>query len=180
MSIISGLKRATREGGAVVNPVGGIPVYPSGKKTITSTAEVDVTDYATAQVVDEYLVAENVKKNVSILGVTGAYEGEPSPYTTATVTVIYADSQNLDGLYAPVVGADSLDVNGLPASSGGTVTIALYEGKALAVPIATVGTDIVVTCTGDATYSAGSGIITITGDATITITDAVVENQDSQ
>ena len=178
MSVINELKRATREGVTVSSVVGGIPVYPSGKKTITSTAEVDVTDYATAQVVDEYLVAGNIKKNVSILGVTGSYEGEPSPFTPATVTVTYAGATNLTGLYAPVVGADSIGVNGLPASSGGTITVALYEGKALAVPTVTADTSVDVVCTGDATYSAGTGI-TITGDATITITNTVVENQDS-
>lgn len=53
---------------------------PSGKIEITSTSEVDVTDYASAQVVDANLIAENIKKDVTILGVTGTYEGEaPAP-----------------------------------------------------------------------------------------------------
>lgn len=50
---------------------------PSGKINITSTAEVDVAAYATAQVVDANLVATNIKKDVVILGITGTYEGEP-------------------------------------------------------------------------------------------------------
>lgn len=37
-------------------------ITPSGKKTITSTAETDVTNFATAQVVDSNLVASNIKK----------------------------------------------------------------------------------------------------------------------
>ena len=49
-------------------------ISPTGTKTINSTDEVDVTNYASAQVVDEYLVAENIKKDVTILGVTGTYE----------------------------------------------------------------------------------------------------------
>ena len=49
-------------------------ITPSGKKTVTDTAEVDVTAYASAQVVDENLVAGNIKKGVTILGVTGTYE----------------------------------------------------------------------------------------------------------
>jgi hypothetical protein len=33
-----------------------------------------ITPYATAQVVDSNLTAENIKKDVTILGVTGTYE----------------------------------------------------------------------------------------------------------
>lgn len=51
---------------------------PTGKKTIDTTAEVDVATYATAQVVDENLTAENIKKDVSVLGITGEYEGSGS------------------------------------------------------------------------------------------------------
>jgi hypothetical protein len=49
-------------------------ITPTGKKTITGTAEVDVANYATAQVVDENLIAGNIKKGVTILGVEGTYE----------------------------------------------------------------------------------------------------------
>ena len=51
-----------------------VPNPSTGKKEITGTAEVDVTAYATAQVVDANLVAGNIKKDVVILGVTGSYE----------------------------------------------------------------------------------------------------------
>lgn len=51
-----------------------VPNPSTGKIEITGTAEVDVTNYASAQVVDANLVAENIKKDVTILGVTGSYE----------------------------------------------------------------------------------------------------------
>lgn len=51
-------------------------ITPSGKKEITTTDEVSVGTYATAQVVDANLIAANIKKDVTILGVTGTYEGE--------------------------------------------------------------------------------------------------------
>ena len=50
-------------------------VVPEGKLNITSTAEVDVYNYAKAQVVDANLVAGNIKEDVQILGVTGSYSG---------------------------------------------------------------------------------------------------------
>lgn len=49
-------------------------VSPTGKKSITDMTETDVSAYATAQVSDENLVAGNIKKDVTILGVTGTYE----------------------------------------------------------------------------------------------------------
>lgn len=52
-----------------------VPNPSTGKLTITGTAEVDCKDYATAQVSDANLTAANIKKNVTILGVTGSYEG---------------------------------------------------------------------------------------------------------
>ncbi len=51
-----------------------VPNPSTGKVEITGTAEVDVTEYASAQVVDANLVAGNIKKDVTILGVTGSYE----------------------------------------------------------------------------------------------------------
>ena len=48
---------------------------PTGNINITSTAQTDVSAYATAQVVDADLVASNIKKDVDILGVVGTYEG---------------------------------------------------------------------------------------------------------
>lgn len=53
-----------------------VPNPSTGKLTITGTAEVDVTNYAAAQVVDANLIAGNIKKDVTILGVTGTYEAQ--------------------------------------------------------------------------------------------------------
>ena len=52
-----------------------VPNPSTGKVNITTTSEVNVTDYATAQVVDSDLIASNIKKDVNILGVVGTYEG---------------------------------------------------------------------------------------------------------
>lgn len=46
---------------------------PTGNINITDTQQVDVTNYATAQVVDANLIEENIKAGVTILGVTGTY-----------------------------------------------------------------------------------------------------------
>ena len=51
-----------------------VPNPSTGKVEITDTSEVNVTNYATAQVVDANLIAGNIKKDVTILGVTGTYE----------------------------------------------------------------------------------------------------------
>ena len=50
-------------------------ITPSGTKQITSMALTDVAAYANAQVVDSNLVAGNIKKDTTILGITGTYEG---------------------------------------------------------------------------------------------------------
>ena len=49
-------------------------VLPTGTIEITGTKETDVSDYATAQIVDVNLKEENIKKGVIILGITGTYE----------------------------------------------------------------------------------------------------------
>ena len=62
-------------------------IQPAGKKELTDTNEVDVTNFATAQVVDENLVAENIKSGVTVLGIVGTHEGgedSPLPIEVAT------------------------------------------------------------------------------------------------
>lgn len=66
----NGTVDVTEKASAVVN----VPNPSTGKVSITSTEEVDCSAYATAQVVDANLIAENIKKDVTILGVTGTYE----------------------------------------------------------------------------------------------------------
>jgi CHASE2 domain-containing sensor protein len=51
-------------------------VLPTGNIDITNTEETDVSEYATAKIVDANLKAENIKNGVIILGITGTYTGE--------------------------------------------------------------------------------------------------------
>lgn len=67
----NGTYDVTEKASAVVN----VPNPSTGKLNITDTNVKDVTNYAQAQVVDANLVAENIKKDVTVLGITGTYEG---------------------------------------------------------------------------------------------------------
>lgn len=67
----------------VVNAIPEGLIIPYGTIDITTTEEVDVGAYKTAQVVDSNLIADNIKKDIAILGITGTYEGEKG--LTATV-----------------------------------------------------------------------------------------------
>ena len=70
--VAGNIKNGVNIGGVTGNYSG---LVPSGNINITSTSQVDVTNYATAQVVDANLIAGNIKKDVDVLGVTGTYEG---------------------------------------------------------------------------------------------------------
>ena len=63
------------EADIVVENVQDGGITPTGNINITDTNVTDVTNYATAQVVDADLVAENIKKDVNILGIVGSFEG---------------------------------------------------------------------------------------------------------
>ena len=56
---------------ATVKPV----ITPTGNINITNTNTTNVTNYATAKVVDENLVASNIKNGVTILGILGTFSG---------------------------------------------------------------------------------------------------------
>ena len=56
-------------------------ITPSGKIEITNTEEINVTNYATAQIVDSNLTEENIKEGVSILGKVGTFKGGSSEST---------------------------------------------------------------------------------------------------
>lgn len=103
-------------------------VQPTGKKEITSTAEVNVANYATAQVVDEDLVAGNIKKDVDILGVVGTYEAAASDFSTAEVTV--------NGVGAFIATVASLTEAGLKGACfksplEDSFTVVLYQGETI-------------------------------------------------
>ena len=96
------------EGDIIIENVQDGGITPSGNINITDTNVTDVTNYATAQVVDADLVAENIKKDVNILGVIGSFEGGGSlppviskidggSFTLASVTDVrnYSISHNL-------------------------------------------------------------------------------------
>lgn len=143
-------------------------VQPSGKKEITSTAEVNVASYATAQVVDEDLVAGNIKKDVDILGVVGSYEGGgASDFSTAEVKVINttADLVSVSAVSIRDTPSSAIAAFGtIMADSDRTYTAPLYKGVCTWKITAA---DAAVAVTGDISYDNGN--IFITGDGTITI-----------
>lgn len=57
-----------------------VPNPSTGNLNITDMQQKDVSSYATAQVVDADLVAENIKNGVEILGVQGTYAGGGTDY----------------------------------------------------------------------------------------------------
>ena len=70
-------------------------ITPSGNVNITDTNVVDVTNYATAQVMDSGLIASNIRKNTNILGVTGTLEGIDDIKTTDnTIEIISYNSDD--------------------------------------------------------------------------------------
>ena len=103
-------------------------VQPTGKKEITSTEEVNVANYATAQVVDEDLVASNIKKDVDILGVVGTYEAQGSDFNTAEVTV------NGTGAFVAIVPTlrdNGLFGNCIKSPLENSFTVVLYQGETI-------------------------------------------------
>lgn len=161
-------KAVTIDGDGVETDIQG--VQPTGKKEITSTAEVNVASYATAQVVDEDLVAGNIKKDVDILGVVGSYEPEApaSDFSTANVNftieesvteAFYIDMVNVYGndMYA---GLDTTDIDPTGANA------VLYKGLCVASVQQSYGVR-VKEVSGSATI-VNALTVNITGDCTIT------------
>lgn len=103
-------------------------IFPQGKITLNDTSEYDVTQYATAQIVDENLLASNIKKGVLILGIKGTlisaeelygYELDTTDveieYTIPSVTTIndveYDLVDNVKGLVKSVNGKTTKSEN---------------------------------------------------------------------
>ena len=80
--VAGNIKNGVNIGGVVGSYTG---LVPSGKKNITDMLETDVTNYASAQVVDANIVAGNIKSGVSILGVAGSMQAQKEEQTK-TVT----------------------------------------------------------------------------------------------
>ena len=79
-------------------------VKPSGTLQIKSAQQVDVSNYQYAKVTDDNLAAENIKKDVTILGVTGTHEGASAPNIqplSVTANGTFTPPGGVDG-YGPV------------------------------------------------------------------------------
>ena len=147
---------------------------PSGKLSITSTAEVACSAYATAQVSDANLTAENIKKDVSVLGITGSYEGGgSSDFSTAEVTLTsntYEHSIPITVVYvieeedATIFAMSGIDLLG----DADVLTVPLYKGSCfLSINPNTTGWSF--SATGNIEYLLEQGFI-ITGDGAISAT----------
>lgn len=156
-----------------------VGVHPTGKKTITSTAEVDVTNYASAQVVDANLNAGNIKKDISILGITGSYEGGTSDFSIAEVTFINSsnsasDPDNKIACYLPYIHENAIYSDGstptLIGSDNVVLQIPIYKGSAVYVECVTNFNDqFAAVCTGDISFDLATATLTVAGSGTITL-----------
>ena len=94
---------------------------PEGTIEITSTSEVDVTQYAKAKIKDENLKAENIAENVEVLGIIGTFKGgiDTSDATASANDIslgktAYVNNEKIVGTMA-VYGGDYIDlVSNLP------------------------------------------------------------------
>lgn len=84
---------------------------PEGKIYISDTNETDVSKYATAQVFDSNLKAENIKKGAYILGITGTYDNSIKGITQG------------NGQY----GSNDINIDGNTITTTG-ITIDSYSG----------------------------------------------------
>lgn len=60
-------------------------IKPEGTKDITNTEEIDVYNYAKAQIKDDNLKAENIAEGVNVLGIEGTFKGGADT-SDATIT----------------------------------------------------------------------------------------------
>ena len=93
-------------------------ITPTGNINITNTNSTDVTNYATAQVVDANLTAGNIKSGTTILGIQGSYDPQPD-LETKSVTYTANDTYTI----TPTAGKDgmsSVEVTVNVAGGGGT------------------------------------------------------------
>ena len=160
-----------------------VPNPSTGKINITSTAEVDVTAYASAQVVDANLVAGNIKKDVSILGITGEYEGGGGSSPADTVFPVQANVNiTNNGAESFEASAWSIvctydDVNqeylfdyALQCGTGEHSFIFLGAGESCGFDLDTTLWSASVTGSAEVMHEDTDYWVSITGDCTITLT----------
>lgn len=102
-------------------------ITPTGNINITDTSSTNVTNYATAQVVDANLVASNIKNGVSILGVSGSYDPQPDLETktvtyTANNTYTITPTAGKDGISQATVTVN-VPTSGATIETGATYTV---------------------------------------------------------
>ena len=71
-------------------------INPTGTLTVTKTGTHDVTNYASVEVNDANIKPENIKKGVTILGVTGTYESESAGYSITFDNPLYGSGFETD------------------------------------------------------------------------------------
>lgn len=101
-------------------------ITPSGNINITDTQQTDVTNYATAQVVDANLTAENIAAGVTVLGIVGTHQGGGGelPQLHAPTISIVEDTLTItnpdtNGDFVTAFGgyANGVSVGAIPVSS---------------------------------------------------------------
>ena len=101
-------------------------ITPSGNINITDTQQTDVTNYATAQVVDANLTAENIADGVTVLGIVGTHQGGGGelPQLHAPTISIVEDTLTItnpdtNGDFVTAFGgyANGVSVGAIPVSS---------------------------------------------------------------